>query len=105
MRENFMGEFSQPDVEKALSGIMHPEINYSLVDLGMIKNVVCEANKVGLTLKLPFLHVPIKDLLIANIKKALTELDNTIQAEINIEEMSQEERENFTKMAKKGWKL
>ena len=100
-----MSECARADLEKALSGIMHPEINYSLVNLGMIKNVVCEANKVGLTLKLPFLHVPIKDLLITNIKKTLTELDNTIQVETNIEEMSQEERENFTKMAQKGWKL
>jgi len=100
-----MGKFSQPDVEQALSGIMHPEINYSLVDLGMIKNVTCEGNQVGLTLKLPFLHVPVKDLLITNIKKMLTKLDNTIQVETNIEEMSHEERENFTKMAKKGWKL
>ena len=100
-----MGKFSQPDVEQALSGIMHPEINYSLVDLGMIKNVICEANKVELTLKLPFLHVPVKDLLIANIKNTLSGLDGSIHVETNIEEMSQEERENFTKMAKKGWKL
>jgi len=100
-----MGKFSQPDVEQALSRIMHPEINYSLVDLGMIKNVICEGNQVDLTLKLPFLHVPVKDLLITNIKKTLTDLDNTIQVETNIEEMSQEERNNFKEMAQKGWKL
>lgn len=100
-----MGKFSQSDVEPALSQIMHPEINYSLVDLGMIKNVICEGKKVDLTLKLPFLKVPVKDLLITNIKKTLADLDNSIQVEINIEEMNQEERNNFTKMAKKGWKL
>jgi len=100
-----MTEISQKSVEKALSKLMHPEINYSLVDLGMIKNVICEGKKVDLTLKLPFLQVPVKDLLITNIKKTLADLDNSIQVKTNIEEMSQEERDNFTKMAKEGWKL
>jgi len=100
-----MTEISQKSVEKALSKLMHPEINYSLVDLGMIKNVICEGKKVDLTLKLPFLQVPVKDLLITNIKKTLAELDSSIHVEINIEEMSQKERDNFTKMAKEGWKF
>jgi len=104
MRE-IMGKFSQSDVEQALSRIMHPEINYSLVDLGMVENVICEGKKVNLTLKLPFLHVPVKDLLITNIKKTLAGLDSSIQVEANIEEMSQEERDKFTKMAKEGWKF
>jgi len=95
----------QKDVQQALSKVMHPEINYSLVDLGMIEDVVCEEEKVSLTLKLPFLQVPVKDLLIENIKKTLVDLDSSIQVEINIKEMSQEERDNFTKMAKEGWKF
>ena len=100
-----MNEISLKDVKQALSKVMHPEINYSLVDLGMIKNVICEGKKVDLTLKLPFLQVPVKDLLITNIKKTLAELDSSIHVEINIGEMNQKERDNFTKMAKEGWKF
>jgi metal-sulfur cluster biosynthetic enzyme len=100
-----MTELSQPDINQALSKIMHPEINYSLVDLGMLKNVICRQDKVNLTLKLPFLQVPIKDLLIESIKKTLSGLDSSIQVEINIEQMSQEQRDEFAKMAKEGWKL
>ena len=100
-----MAKFSQSDVDQALSKVMHPEIDYSLVDLGMIKDVAYEQKKVSLSLMLPFLHVPVKDLLIESIKKALYDLDNTIQVEIDMEQMSQEERQNFTKMAKEGWKL
>jgi len=100
-----MTEFSQPDIKQALSKIMHPEINYSLVDLGMLKNVICKQYKVNLTLKLPFLQVPVKDLLIESIKKTLSDLDSSIQVEINIEQMTQEQHDNFTKMAKEGWKL
>ena len=35
----------------------------------------------------------------------LTVLDSSIQVEINIEQMSQEQRDKFAKMAKEGWKL
>jgi len=102
-----MGKFSQPDVEQALSQIMHPEINYSLVDLGMLKNVICECEerKVSLTLKLPFLQVPVKELLVQSIKQALSGLDESIHVQIDMEQMSQDERENFAKMAKEGWKF
>jgi len=100
-----MTELSQPEIEQALSKIMHPEINYSLVDLGMIEDVICKKDEVNLSLKLPFPQVPVKDLLIDIIKKTLSDLNSSIQVEIDMEQMSQEERENFMKMAKEGWKL
>ena len=100
-----MGKFLQHDVEQALSKVMHPEIKYSLVDLGMIEDVVYEEGKVRLTLKLPFLNVPVKESLTQGIKEALADLDEAIQVKLNLEQMSQEKRENFMKMAKEGWKL
>jgi len=100
-----MDKFSPHDVEQELSKVMHPEINYSLVDLGMVEDIVCDKDEVHLALKLPFLQVPVKDLLIDIIKKTLSDMDSSIHVEINIEQMNQEERDNFTKMAKEGWKL
>ena len=100
-----MDKFLQQNVDQALSKVMHPEINYSLFNLGVIEDVVCKEMKVSLTLKLPFLQVPVKDLLIDIIKKALSDLDSSIHVEINIEQMNQEQRDNFTKMAKEGWKF
>jgi len=100
-----MTELSQSDINTVLSKVMHPEINYSLVDLGMIKDVVCKEDAVDLILKLPFLQVPVRDLLIERIKKTLADLNDSIQVDINIEQMSQEERDKFAKMAKEGWKL
>ena len=72
---------------------------------GAINDVVNKENKVGLTLKLPFLGIPIKEDLIQSIKGALADLDKSIQVEINEEEMNQEEREKFMRMAKEGWKF
>jgi metal-sulfur cluster biosynthetic enzyme len=100
-----MDRFSSQDLHQVLSKVAHPEINYSLVELGMIKDVVCNERKVSLTLKLPFLDVPIKGLLIQSIKENLAGLDKTIEVKINIEQMSQKERDKFTKMAKEGWKF
>ncbi len=100
-----MMKISQKSVEKALSKLMHPEINYSLVDLGMIKDVVYKQKHVSLTLNLPFLQVPVKDVLVESTKKALADLDSSIEVEINIEQMTEQQREKFVKMAKEGWKF
>ena len=100
-----MTKLSQPEIEQALSKITHPEINYSLAALGMLEDVICKKDEVSLTLKLPFQGVPIKEFLIQTIKETLAVLDETIQVKVNIEQMSEEERGNFAKMAREGWKL
>jgi metal-sulfur cluster biosynthetic enzyme len=92
------------DIQHVLSQIEHPEINASLVDLGMIKDVVCKQNNVNLTLKIPVPGIPIKNLLIQSIKQALIELDKNIDVEINVKEMNQKERDQFMEKAKAGWK-
>jgi len=100
-----MDKILPQNVEQALSKVMHPEINYSLVDLGMIEDVICEEGKVRLTLKLPFLNVPVKELLIQSIEETLTDLDETIQVKVNLKQMSEQGRDYFAKMAKEGWKF
>jgi len=99
-----MTELSQPQIDQALSEVMHPEIDYSLVDLGMIENVSCKEDEVSLTLKLPFLGVPVKDLLIESVREKLSDLNNSVTVQVHIERMSQEERGRFTKMARERWK-
>jgi len=100
-----MNKLSQSDIEETLFKIMHPETNHSLVNLGMIEDVVYKQKRVSLTLNLPFLQVPVKGVLVENIKKALADLDSSIEVEINIEQMTEQQRENFMKMAKEGWKF
>jgi metal-sulfur cluster biosynthetic enzyme len=100
-----MKKISQDDIKKVLSEVIHPEINYNLVDLGMIGDVVIKENKVTLTLKLPLLEVPIKDYLIQIIKEALISLQENLEVEVKLDQMSQQERDEFMKKAKEGWKL
>ena len=100
-----MTELNQTNIEKTLSKIIHPEINYSLVDLGMIEDVVYKQKHVSVTLKLPLLLVPVREILIESIKKAFSDMDSSVQVEVNIEQMVQEQRDKFAKMAKEGWKF
>ena len=100
-----MAKFSQSNIDRALSKVMHPEINYSLVNLGMIKDVVYKQKHVCLTLNLPFLQVPVKGVLVEIIKKTLADLDSSVEVEVSIGQMTEQQRENFTKMAKEGWKF
>ena len=100
-----MAELNQMKIEETLSKVMHPEINNNLVDLGIIEDVTYKQNHVSLTLKLPFLQVPVKDVLLEDIKKALMDLDSSIEVEINIKQMTEQQREKFVKMAKEEWKF
>lgn len=94
---------SKKSVHKVLIEMMHPEINHNLVDLGMIKNVIARNNKVVLTLKLPFVNVPIKEDLIRRIKEAITKLNADVKIEIKLAEMSQKERTKFMTMTREAW--
>ncbi len=96
-----MKEISKKSITKALSKAMHPEINYSLIKLGMIDNIKVD-KKISLDLKLPFLEVPIKEDLVNIIKKNLRELGN-FKIEIKIKKMSEKEKEKFMRLARKGW--
>lgn len=100
-----MKKISQDDAKKVLSEVMHPEINYRLVDLGMINDAVIKENKTSLTLKLPFLEIPIQDYLIQIIKETLIGLHKDLKVEVKLDQMSQQERDKFMKKAKEGWKL
>jgi len=94
---------SEKSVYKILMQVMCPEINHNLVGLGMIKNVIVGNNKVVLTLKLPFMHVPIKEDLIRSIKETITKLNVDVKIEIKIAEMDQKERARFVIMAREAW--
>jgi metal-sulfur cluster biosynthetic enzyme len=100
-----MEKILKKHVDEALANLVHPEIDSRLTDLGMIQDVTFKGAEVRLTLKVPFSEVPIRELLIEMIKKALVDLDSAIDVEVAVAEMDPQEREEFMKKAKQGWKL
>ena len=94
---------SEEAVHQAIGQLMHPAINHTLIELGMVKDIALKGNEVTLTLALPFLSVPasIKDYLVDSLRQAMTKLG--AQVEIRVAEMSQEERQAFLAMEQESW--
>jgi metal-sulfur cluster biosynthetic enzyme len=95
---------SEEDVHQAIGQVMHPEINRTLVELGMVKDIVLKDDEVTLTLVLPFLAIPvsIKNYLMNSLRQAVMKLGARV--EIRVAEMNQEERLAFLAMEQESWK-
>jgi Mrp family chromosome partitioning ATPase len=89
----------------ALRQVMHPEVKRSLVELGMIKDVVVKEDGVTLILALPFKEIPIKDDLVRSVREAVARLDSGLEVGVSLAEMSQQERAAFMAAAEGGPKL
>ena len=95
---------SEEDIHQAIGQVMHPEINRTLVELGMVKDITLKDNEVTLTLVLPLLSIPvsIKDYLMNSLRQAVMKLGAKI--EVRIAEMNEEERLVFLAMEQESWK-
>jgi len=96
---------SEPEIRQALAEVRHPEIAHTLVDLGMLKDIIVEGKKVTLTLALPLMGIPteVRDYLINSVGQALANLDASLEIEVDQAEMNPEERARFLAMAQEGW--
>ena len=93
---------SEEEVRQALAEVMHPAIDRTLVELGMIKNITVRNNRAALTLLLPFPNIPIKDYLANSVREAVMKLG--LEVKIKIGQMNQEEVQSFLAMEQEGWK-
>jgi len=96
---------TEKEVIQVMSKITHPEIDYSLLDLGMIGAVDVEQETVRITVNLPFPEVPIKDHLVQIVKDAIAENDEAANVEVRFATMNEAEREEFRRKARDKWKL
>ena len=100
-----MKNISREDIKSELSKVIHPEINCSLVELGMVREIEVKDVAVSITLVLPFLGIPIKEDLIDFIKESVKNLGKNIKIKIKTAEMNEKEKERFMKLAREGWKV
>ena len=92
---------SKEEIHQAVAKVRHPEIDRTLVELGMIKEIALEDDKVVLSMALPFLGIPIRDYLVHSVQEVVTRLG--VEIEVNLTEMNKEERDAFIAMAQEGW--
>jgi metal-sulfur cluster biosynthetic enzyme len=92
---------SKEEIHQAVAKVRHPEIDRTLVELGMIKDIAILNDKVILSMTVPFMGIPIKDYLVHSVEEAVTKLG--VDIEVKLIEMNKEERDAFMAMAQEGW--
>ena len=93
---------SEEDIRSILEKIKHPAIDRNLLDLGIIRKFEIEADKVIITMALPFPNVPIIDQLINSVKEPIEKLG--LEVEVVQTVMSEEELQNFLRLEQENWK-
>jgi len=86
---------TEKDVIGALSKVMDPELNRSLVDLGMVRNIRVKDGRVSLDLALTTLACPLKDRISQEAREAVLALEDVERVEVNLTEMSSQEKERI----------
>ena len=85
----------------ALNMVKHPEIDCSLVELGMIGEIRKEEERIIVELKLPMLGIPIQGMLAEMIKRE--QPDSVVDVEVS--QMTDPEKMNFFNLAKANWAI
>jgi ATP-binding protein involved in chromosome partitioning len=93
---------SEQDVRKVLALVKHPMIDRSLLDLGIIKEIRVESDKIEITLAFPFPNIPIEDHLIDSVREPITKLGAEVELRLTV--MNQEELQKFLAMEQEAWK-
>jgi metal-sulfur cluster biosynthetic enzyme len=96
--------FSEEYIRREVANVIHPTINCSLVDLGIVKNIKIKTGKVIITMAFPFTEVPvsIKDYLVEMVKESIEEIEKPVEIETVV--MTKEELKKFLELEKEHWK-
>ena len=98
---------AENSIHEVIRQVEHPAIASSLVDLGMIRDVVYnnEDNTVSLTLVLPVLTIPqnVRDYMINSLYQALKSVHVELTG-VNLVQMTEEERQVFLELEQQNWR-
>ena len=93
---------TKTEVENAISTVGHPAIDYSLIKLGIISNILLLGKKVIIEFAFPFPNIPIADKLISSIEKPIKDLG--LSFEHTIRTMNDKEKSKFLQLETEAWK-
>lgn len=93
-------KISEKEIIRKLELVTHPEIpNQNLVKLGMIPEVQIKDDHVVITLALPSINAPIKQMLIESVKKGIADIVKELDVEVVPIEMDEDQRREFIWLA------
>jgi len=81
------------DVRRALATVQDPELQRSIVDLGMVRDIVADDQRVGATIVLTTAGCPLRNEIRAQAEQALAEIAGGRAVEVKLDAMSCEERD------------
>ena len=98
---------TENSIHLAIQQVEHPAIASSLVDLGLIRDVIytSEDNTVSLTLVLPVLTIPqnVRDYMVNSLYQALKSVHVELTG-VNLVQMTEEERQVFLELEQQNWR-
>lgn len=86
---------TESKVYQALENVMDPELDKSLIELGMIRQVQVERGQVKITLALTTLGCPLKAQIVSDVKQAVNTLDDVETVDVELTEMTAEEKQRI----------
>lgn len=92
---------TEAEVRTDVQKVMHPAINLSLLDLGIVKDVSVKSNEIRLTMAFPFPNIPIGDQLINSVKEAVKKFGAEIHVQVTL--MNQAELQRFLDLEHQNW--
>ncbi|HIE16087.1 MAG TPA: DUF59 domain-containing protein [Bacteroidales bacterium] len=97
-----MEKLTRDQAWKILEKVEHPAINFSLAQLGILKDIDISGEMLTITLALPFPNIPIIDTLINSLVEPLSDYEMEIGIETIL--MTEQEKQHFFDLEHKGWK-
>jgi len=98
-----MGEISEEKVRNAVAQVRHPAIDRTLMELGILKDITVESDKVIITLAFPFPGIPIRELLVESVREPVEEMGAKVEVKTTV--MTAEELQAFLAMEQEAWGL
>ncbi|MCL4396492.1 MAG: Mrp/NBP35 family ATP-binding protein [Chloroflexi bacterium] len=87
-----MANATEADILNALRGVMDPELHRSLVELGMVRDLVVKEGRVEFTLALTIPDCPLRDQLTEDARKAVKQVHGVKNVIVTLGAMSEQER-------------
>lgn len=92
---------TREDVINEISNIKHPAIDHSLLDLGIVKDVLVADQNAKIIFAFPFPNIPIVEMLVNSIAAPIKEIGLNFNHEVVL--MTEDEKTKFIKMETEGW--
>lgn len=92
---------TREEVINEISKVKHPAIDYSLLELGIVRNVELHNESTNVTFAFPFPNIPIAGQLLNSVAQPIQQLGLEFHYEIKV--MTEEEKAKFMKMETEGW--